>query len=114
MRAGLDASTVTPGINAPDVSFTDPPMALWARASAGVSAISARTAMRLRSVALVIHRSPAGCVPRDTVVDSATGLSPLNHHCLPGGASRLAALLIAHLWPISSLFAPCDPGAALR
>ena len=30
------------------------------------------------------------------------------------GASRLAALLIAHLCPISSLFAPCDPGAALR
>ena len=29
-------------------------------------------------------------------------------------ASRLAALLIAHLCPISSLFAPCDPGAALR
>ena len=32
----------------------------------------------------------------------------------PGGASRLAALLIAHLCPISSLFAPCQPGAALR
>ena len=31
-----------------------------------------------------------------------------------GGASRLAALLIAHLCPISSLFAPCDPGVALR
>jgi hypothetical protein len=29
-------------------------------------------------------------------------------------ASALAALLIAHLCPISSLFAPCDPGAALR
>ena len=27
-------------------------------------------------------------------------------------ASRLAALLIAHLCPINSLFAPCDPGAA--
>ena len=33
---------------------------------------------------------------------------------LAGGASRLAALLIDHLCPISSLFAPCHPGAALR
>src|SRR4029450_13565648 len=31
---------------------------------------------------------------------------------MPGGAPRLAALLIAHLCPISSIFAPCDPGAA--
>src|SRR5882757_997982 len=41
-------------------------------------------------------------------------LSWLNHYRLPGGASRLAALLIGHLCPISSLFAPCDPGAARR
>ena len=32
----------------------------------------------------------------------------------PGGASRLAALLIAHICPICSLFAPRHPGAALR
>jgi hypothetical protein len=31
-----------------------------------------------------------------------------------GTPSRLAALLIAHLCPISSLFAPCQSGAALR
>src|SRR5205823_8461681 len=31
---------------------------------------------------------------------------------IPGAASRLAALLIAHVCPIRSLFAPCDPGAA--
>ena len=43
-----------------------------------------------------------------------SGLSTLKHYRLPGGASRLAALLITHLCPISSLFAPCDPGAALR
>jgi hypothetical protein len=43
-----------------------------------------------------------------------SGPYPLNQYRLPGGASRLAALLIAHLCPISSLFAPCDPGAALR
>ena len=48
------------------------------------------------------------------VVKTPSGLSPLNQYRLPGGASRLAALLIAHLYPISSLFAPCDPGAALR
>src|SRR6476469_8172803 len=42
-----------------------------------------------------------------------SGPSTLNHHRLPGGASRLAALLIAHLCPARSLFAPCDPGAAL-
>ncbi len=29
-----------------------------------------------------------------------------------GDASRLAALLIAHLYPISSLFAPCQAGAS--
>src|SRR6266540_4520913 len=29
----------------------------------------------------------------------------------PGGASRLAALLLAQILPVSSLVAPCDPGA---
>ena len=43
-----------------------------------------------------------------------SGLSTLKQYRLPGGASRLAALLIAHLCPTSSLFAPCDPGATLR
>src|SRR6266508_3201986 len=32
----------------------------------------------------------------------------------PGGASRLAALLLAQILPVSSLVAPCDPGAAPR
>ena len=49
-----------------------------------------------------------------SLIDDTSGLSTLNHHRLPGGASRLAALLIAHLCPTSSLFAPGDPGAALR
>ena len=53
--------------------------------------------------------------------NSPSGVSTLKHHRLPrqatvghvaAGASRLAALLIAHLCPTSSLFAPCDPGAA--
>src|SRR5688572_25827780 len=30
----------------------------------------------------------------------------------PGGASRLAALLLAHIGPLCSLVAPGDPGAA--
>src|SRR5262245_11632138 len=30
----------------------------------------------------------------------------------PGGASRLAALLLPHRFPICSVVAPCDPGAA--
>ena len=32
----------------------------------------------------------------------------------PGGASRLAALLLPHIGLICSVVAPCDPGAALR
>src|ERR687897_3198419 len=35
-------------------------------------------------------------------------------HTIPGGASRLAALVIAHICPICSLFPPCQSGAALR
>ena len=31
---------------------------------------------------------------------------------LPGAASRLAALLLPHIFPICSVIAPCDPGAA--
>ena len=43
-----------------------------------------------------------------------SGPSELNHYRLSSGASRLAALLIAHACQSRSLFAPCDPGAALR
>ncbi len=32
----------------------------------------------------------------------------------PGGASRLAALLLPYICPICSVVAPCHPGAALR
>jgi hypothetical protein len=32
----------------------------------------------------------------------------------PGGAPRLAALIIADICPMCALFAPCQPGAALR
>src|SRR5258706_10552790 len=43
-----------------------------------------------------------------------SGLSSLNHHRLPGGASRLAALLLPQILPVFSVVAPCHPGAALR
>src|SRR3972149_2178705 len=33
---------------------------------------------------------------------------------LPGGASRLAALLLPQIHPVFSVVAPCRPGAALR
>ena len=35
-------------------------------------------------------------------------------HHRPGGASRLAALLLPQILPVSSVVAPCHPGAALR
>jgi hypothetical protein len=43
-----------------------------------------------------------------------SGLSALNKDHLSGTATRLAALLLAQIFPIFSLVAPCDPGAALR
>ena len=56
------------------------------------------------------------------------GLCRLNEHCLPGGASRLAALRLPQILPVLpphranharrgprfSVVAPCHPGAALR
>ena len=42
------------------------------------------------------------------------GLYPLIKERLPGGASRLAALLLPHILPVCSVVAPCHPGAALR
>src|SRR6185503_662860 len=47
ISTGLATSTVTPGSTAPDVSFTVPPIALCARATAGAITHS-RTAMRQR------------------------------------------------------------------
>jgi len=44
----------------------------------------------------------------------AGGLSRLIKDYLPGGASRLAALLLPQILPVFSVVAPCHPGAALR
>jgi hypothetical protein len=43
-----------------------------------------------------------------------SGLSTLIKDHLAGGASRLAALLLPQILPVSSVVAPCHPGAALR
>jgi hypothetical protein len=43
-----------------------------------------------------------------------SGPSSLNQDRLSGGASRLASLLVAYIYPICSLLAPRDAGAALR
>src|SRR5688500_6717631 len=52
--------------------------------------------------------------PQTRLVDSPSGLSSLTQYCLPGGASRLAALLLPQILPVFSVVAPCHPGAALR
>src|SRR5262245_56613656 len=46
IRTSLDASTVTPGSTAPDVSLTTPTIALWAWATLGTSTSTANAAMR--------------------------------------------------------------------
>ncbi len=45
---------------------------------------------------------------------AVSGLSTLIKDHLAGGASRLAALLLAQILPVFSVVAPCHPGAALR
>src|SRR5688500_20311585 len=52
--------------------------------------------------------------PQTRLVDSPSGLSSLTQYCLPGGASRLAALLLPQILAVFSVVAPCHPGAALR
>src|SRR5678815_2137564 len=57
IRAGLAASTVTPGRTAPDVSLTTPVSALWACAAPGSRANSpaaTRTALSVRAYSLAI------------------------------------------------------------
>jgi len=47
-------------------------------------------------------------------VTTPSGLSTLIKDRLSGGASRLAALLLPQILPVSSVVAPCDPGAPRR
>jgi hypothetical protein len=41
IKTSLEASTVTPGSTAPDVSLTTPVIALWARKTEGIAATNA-------------------------------------------------------------------------
>src|SRR5580765_7968023 len=60
MSAGLDASTVTPGITAPVLSFTTPAMALCAQAPDGSNPSEATTMRILVSDLRVCIASPCG------------------------------------------------------
>src|SRR6266508_6051122 len=58
---------------------------------------------------------PSTCPCWRSSSDLRLAASVPNPKCVtkfPGGASRLAALLLAYICPICSLVAPCDPGAA--
>ena len=75
IRAGLEASTVTPGRTPPVLSLTSPVMELWANAAAGNSTRQASTASALRAhLACVIFAGyvifpsswNAGCTYVDT------------------------------------------------
>ena len=48
-------------------------------------------------------------VPRGQ--ETKSGLEFAQSVAPAGRASRLAVLLVAYIWPICSLLAPCDPGA---
>src|SRR6478735_9090673 len=50
ISTGLAASTVTPGITAPDVSLTVPVNALWARATAGTRTRLASTSKNVLAI----------------------------------------------------------------
>jgi hypothetical protein len=54
------------------------------------------------------------CTARRPLRRRSSGLSALIKDRLSGGASRLAALLLPQILPVSSVVAPCDPGAARR
>src|SRR5436853_4059952 len=60
MRTSLDASTVTPGRTAPDVSLTTPAMVLCARAAAGSIEIPSTTQIAAAIPLLVMPLPPNG------------------------------------------------------
>src|SRR5262245_22208175 len=65
MRTSLDASTVTPGIGAPDVSFTVPLIALWALATAGTSDSAAPTTRAARILRAILPPNTRNCLQRE-------------------------------------------------
>src|SRR5436190_11965774 len=92
IRAGLDASTVTPGSTAPDVSFTTPAIPLCASEAAGTSARNASTR------ATVMSGHPRW--PRPHTFDSRAVLVRLAMSIaitIPSSLS-IFPLLTFHLW----------------
>ena len=75
-----------------------------------------RTAAMLAWLTLEAMRSGAESEsgPWHEFVNGVLGQHVAFVDIIAGGASRLAALLVAQICPISSLLAPCHPDAALR
>src|SRR5262249_33098210 len=71
-------------------------------------------ARRTADTTSVHRRERAATAPMIYAGDGASGLSSLIKDHLAGGASRLAALLLPQILPVSSVVAPCQAGAALR
>ena len=69
---------------------------------------------RRRHPASAGHDLTARTKPLHRYENCSSGLSTLIKDRLSGGASRLAALLLPQILPVSSVVAPCDPGAARR
>jgi len=62
MSTGLDASTVTPGSTAPDVSLTVPVIVAWANAAAGTKTVHTSTTVTFARARITDlpsgHRAP--------------------------------------------------------
>ena len=71
ISAGLLAATVTPAIDAPDESVTDPAMTAWPSATVGRPVIETRSAS--------VFNLPFTCRP-DCKVDDSIGLSCICHY----------------------------------
>src|SRR6478735_4585664 len=57
MSAGLAASTVTPGMTAPDASLTTPAIDAWAYAMLGINTAAALTRRNLHNTRMLKHLS---------------------------------------------------------
>src|SRR5688572_22822025 len=76
MRAGLAASTVTPGSTPPDVSRTTPAIDAWAYAAAGAASTQSRRAAGTKVPRDLGMRTPfAGLLPCSVLVRIANALS---------------------------------------
>src|SRR5215471_435112 len=76
MSAGLDASTVTPGMTAPVVSLTDPAMATWARPLLANSKTAAHDNDAHSTIRLIALTSYGQSRVLGDLVDLTVGRSP--------------------------------------